>query len=107
MKKRNRYENRSGIENATLVYFVLIVLAGGLFLANRFFFSGNAAGEWLSIQTSALSKSLSGQVLGAFTDKPELPEQIQLPILMYHHVGYIPEGAKNDQLRTNLTVTPE
>jgi peptidoglycan/xylan/chitin deacetylase (PgdA/CDA1 family) len=107
MNKRNNFQPRKGIENATLIYVSIFMLAGISLLAHQLFFSGNKAGEWLSLQTSVLGKSLSGQVLGVFDSKPDLPKSIQLPIFMYHHVGPIPPGAENDQLRKNLTVSPE
>lgn len=62
--------------------------------------------QWQDLQRLLLPKALSGQpeVLGTSTNGA-LPKKVRLPILMYHHVGTAPAGS--DQLRQDLTVSPE
>lgn len=106
MNKANKLHKQRGIGNGPFIGIIVVVLCSALFFTHRIFFSGNSQSDWLSVQAKALSTSLSGQVLGVFDQKPNLPEHIQLPILMYHHVGTIPAGSENDKLRAGLTVSP-
>jgi peptidoglycan/xylan/chitin deacetylase (PgdA/CDA1 family) len=67
------------------------------------------SGRWEVLQTvepGGRSHSLPSEVvpLGP-TPAPVVPEQAQVPVLMYHYVSNVPPGA--DRLRCDLTVTPE
>jgi len=72
-------------------------------------FAKPVRGRWEVLQTVEpveRAHSLSEEV--TFLDPtptPVIPEQAQVPILMYHYVSDVPPGA--DRLRRDLTVTPE
>jgi len=94
------------ISNKTLsIICASVFLLGGSGIL--LFSHGSDQQLWLKLQAQNLGSFLANpaQVLGAFDGKAALPPPLKLPILMYHHVGPLPESS--DALRNDLTVSPE
>lgn len=96
------------ISNSALLVAALAVTAAVLACSIWLIFRPQRGQGWLR-----MPKVLGSAILSdTDAEKPEgLPHKyvngatVRLPILMYHHIGHLPEGA--DELRKDLTVTPE
>ena len=63
--------------------------------------------SWQAVQNQNLPAKLSGHTNFVPAAALDLKgKYIRLPILMYHHIGEIPQNAVNDEVRKGLTVSP-
>src|SRR5687767_2272827 len=81
--------------------FAVLLLTFGAVLLLTFMLPGSVGGQ---------SGEITPEPVPAFIDDPEplwdgTLRRIRVPILMYHYVSPLPEGA--DQYRTGLTVSPQ
>lgn len=59
----------------------------------------------LGVVATLLPHRLYERTSPSYKQAPVTPIALQVPVLMYHHVGYLPENS--DSIRRDLTVSPE
>jgi peptidoglycan/xylan/chitin deacetylase (PgdA/CDA1 family) len=93
------------LSNAWLTVFVLFVILLFLSVVYRSL-SDNPNAEWQKARLTNLPALLSGTTNFQPQNAPDLSgKYINLPILMYHHIGDVPAESENDALRLGLTVS--
>jgi peptidoglycan/xylan/chitin deacetylase (PgdA/CDA1 family) len=96
------------IPNSWLTLTVLFILLVTLSVIYRSMLANKYGENWEQMQKQNLPSELSGQTnarQAQLKAKNLHGKYIKLPILMYHHIGDVPKGAENDQLRKGLTVS--